>query len=350
MNLQAVARSVSGNIIAASPSVPFQIANGTTTLTLLSPTSSQTLSGTVNWNLQTDYAGSAPRMFYCFIDGMVFIQPYTQAPPFSVDTTQFPNGTHELFCALWAETTPISSLAMSQAQIRVDNGRVPMELRSNFRELYLVSGQSASLAAKRVYTNLDEDAATAVFRSADPTVATVDDSSGVVTAVAPGVTTITLTSGERRTVVRVIVNSAGAFPHFAKNGRLLDSFHPHSSTFLDTLFFLDANQLVHDGKLGGVLRQSAVTALTSGFYYNPADSSDKGDLYSWLDRMHVFLKNLDGVAGKNGLGIFLTGDDIARTNAELSDSVTTFPSREKIRYVFNWAKNTGRVMGVDMID
>src|SRR5439155_20177124 len=41
---------------------------------------------------------------------------------------------------------------------------------------------------------------------------------------------------------------------------------------------------------------------------------------------------------------------IARSDSELNNSVGDANSTQKIQYVFNWAKNTSRTFGVDMVD
>jgi hypothetical protein len=352
MRLKAIATDRSGNIIATSPEVQFQIANGPTRLTLLSPNPSHALTGKVDWVLETNYpAGRPAKIFQCFTDGKLFALEFTQSQQirFSLDTAQSQNGPHELFCALWIETNPAYPAAMSQVLVRFDNGRSPMELRTNFRELYTVPGDSVILTAKLVCTDLAEESTQATFTSADPSVAMIE-SGHVVKAIAPGVTTIAVSSGSRSAAVRVIVNRSRIFPHFSKSGELLPTFNSQSSIFLNTLFFLDANQVIHTPALGPLLRRSGVTALTSGFYYNPGDNPANEDWFRWQPGMDSLLDDLEYAAARNRLSIFLTGDDIARTDAEFYNSITSRSSAEKIQYVMKWATKTRRVVGIDLID
>jgi hypothetical protein len=48
--------------------------------------------------------------------------------------------------------------------------------------------------------------------------------------------------------------------------------------------------------------------------------------------------------------LFLTGDDIARTPAELHNSITDQRAPQRIQYILNWAKGTRHVVGIDMVD
>jgi hypothetical protein len=353
MTVQAIGRDVKGKVIVTSPSVPLQIANGTTTLTLLSPAPGQTVSGTVNWTLQTNYPNPAQKILNCFIDGRGAGFAFTpnQQYTFPIDTTQFQNGAHELSCALWVEGhKPNIGLAMSQVQVQFNNGRSPMELRSNFRELDLAPGDTVNLAANLVYTNLDEAPVAATFTSQDSSVVNVDGS-GLVTAMAPGVTTITVVSGSRSMNVRVIVNSSHIFPHFGRGGQILTSYQPGTSIFLSTMFSMDGATLVQQPNLGPQVRAAALNAITTGFYYNPADYTPTlNDWTTWKNGFAVQAAYTQAAIHKYDLGVFLSGEGFARGDPDLYDSIANPQSLAKIQYAFTWAKNTGRVIGVDMVD
>jgi hypothetical protein len=353
MTVQALGRDASGNVIATSPSVSFQIANGTTTLAQVSPVAGQTVSGTVKWTLQTNYPNPSQKIFNCFIDGRGIGSPFTpnQQYTFAIDTTQFQNGVHELSCGLWVEGhTPNIGLAMSQVQVQFNNNRSPMELRANFRELDLVPGDTVNLAANLIYTNLDSAPAVATFSSAASSIVTVDGT-GLVTAVAPGVTALTVSSGSRSTNVRVIVNTSHIFPHFGRGGQILTSYQPGISNFLGTMFFMDGTELVKQPSLGSHVRAAGLNAITTGFYNNPSDyTPTQNDWTTWTNGFAVQAAYTKAAIDNYDLGVFLSGEGFARGDPDLYDSITNSQSVAKIQYAFTWAKNTGRVMGVDMVD
>src|SRR5262249_52111614 len=356
--IQAVAEDASGNIIQKSAAVPFQIANNGTTLRLLSPDTAQTLKGIVSWSLETDHglkSGRGHRKTYIwetFIDGKQSEVTFSSnpQPSFTVDTTKLRNGTHELFCALLIETgeDDFPYVGMSQVMINVDNGRAPMELRSNYKDLYLTPSASVPLSPKLIYTNGDQVTVEGVYKTSNPSVASVDDN-GIVTGINPGLTTVIINSGGFATNVNVTVNRSKEFPHFSRDGQILTAYDPNHSIFLRTPFWLDDSQLASTPQLVSAVQQAGINALTTGMYYNPADSGIK-DFSQWKDSVDELLNRISKVAAQYNLSIFLIGDDIARTPQELFNSVKDPGSAKKIQYVFNWAKNNGRVIGVDMVD
>ncbi|MBB5958934.1 hypothetical protein FHS29_005543 [Saccharothrix tamanrassetensis] len=95
--------------------------------------------------------------------------------------------------------------------------------------------------------------------------------------------------------------------------------------------------------------------MTTGFYFNPGDRAPR-DFAAWKAGMDQLHSAISRVAQENDLGIYLTGDDIARTKNELFDSVCDSPdpavcpqptSQAKIRYALDWAKNSRRVIGIE---
>lgn len=341
-----------GNVIKTSSTVNFTVANGSTTLAFTSPDPTQKLSGVVNLSLTSNVPagdGALAKLYNCFIDGasIQFAFLPTTAPTFSLDTTQFPNGNHDLLCTVSMESNSRAILAQAQTVLDFENGRVPMELRGNFGELHMVIGDNVVLQSKIVNTNLEEDPqATATFQSADSTIATVAND-GTVTAVAPGLTTITVSAAGKTRTVQVIVDDARIFPHFSKGGQVLTAFSAGQSMFLRTLFFFDSTAIINSPS---VLNNSGINAFTSGFYFNAGDNPANTTYDQWLPSTDSFLNQIASTASSNNLSIFLTGDDIDRSDNELFDTTTNPDTPAKIQHVFNWAANTGRVVGVDMVD
>jgi hypothetical protein len=86
------------------------------------------------------------------------------------------------------------------------NPESPVTMTTSIAETVLFTGESIEVTALGIYTNREEDLTTAAtWNSADPNIATVNDR-GVIKAVAPGETTITveLAGVTQQVVVRVI--------------------------------------------------------------------------------------------------------------------------------------------------
>lgn len=348
--LQAVGLDVNGNVLKTSSVVNFAIANGSTTFSFTSPGLSSPSSGTVNLTGQTNLSTGQPAKIYnCFIDGRVLEFAFLPAPSFTLplDTTQYPNGKHELLCGVSFEGAATTTLVSAQEVVDFENGNAPMELRTNFSELPMAIGDNVVLQVKLVNTDLSESAqAAASFASADSTIAAVA-SDGTVTAVATGLTTITATAAGKTRTVQVIVNSSHALPHFSASGQVLTSYAQGQSIFLRTLYQLDASTVAANPT---ILNNSGINALTSGFYFNAGDNPDNTTYAAWLPGTDNLLNQLSNTASANNLSLFLTGDDIDRSDAEMYDTITNPDSPAKLQHIFNWAKNSGRVVAVDMID
>ena len=355
MSVKAIARDILGNVLATSASLPFQIANGTSTLTLVSPNPSQVLSGVVNWTLNTNWnLSSGNPIYFFFLDGQQVWLTFTktQTITYSLDTTKIPNGTHELYCALYAEQPSSISppLAMSQVQVQVNNGHAVQQLRSNWRQIVLQPGQTAVLSPQWVYTDgVGTQSTTASYVSANSSVATVN-SGGLVQAVAPGVTTLTATSGSYSDTTRVLVTSAATLPHFAKNGQFLNAYDPVNSTYVRSMFWLDNTEIQQTPGTAARMQEAALNTITNGFFYNPVDNSNNSTFAAWKPGMDILLNGLQQAAVTNNFNLFLTGDDIARHPNELSFSLNNTWSPNPVQYAFQWTQSSGHVIGVDMVD
>jgi hypothetical protein len=355
--IEAVARNAAGQIIQASAPVPFQIANRGVTLTLVSPNPTQTLSGTINWTVETDYQLKPGEVYFWLfaIDGKEHLIAWFPTPQYTatVDTTALRNGKHELFCQLGIAKSGIAGMfpmAMSQVFVQVDNGRAPMELRANYKELHLTPGEPVDLFARVAFTNGDEEIVAATFSSLNMAVASVGPD-GLVTGVSPGNTYIEIESAGKSNRVRVVVRAAHILPHFSKSGELLSSYDPDKSLFVRTLFFLSGYEINQFPNLGEATVKAGINALMTGFYYNPADSPPGSyNWESWKRDVDVFHARQLIPAERLDLSIYLTGDDLARSPEELRLTITDPDAPARVRHVLEWAKSSGRVIGIDMID
>jgi len=339
-----------GNVLKTTSTVNFTIANGSTTAAFTSPSPTQPSSGIVNLVVQTNLqSGDPAKIFNCFLDGRVVVFLFSTNPLLTVplDTTQFPNGSHEIQCGVSLEGADTTTLASTWEAVDFENGSAPMELRANFSEIPMAPGDNVVLTSKLVNTDLSESPQSATtFASSDTTIATVA-ADGTVTAVAPGLATITVSAAGKMRTVQVIVDNAHIFPHFSGDGQVLTAFTPGKSMFLRTMFFLDSPSIMNHPD---ILNNSGINALTTGFYFSAGDNPANTTYAAWLPGTDNFLNQLANTASANNLSIFLTGDNIDRSDAEMFDTTTNPDSPAKIQHIFNWAANTGRVVGVDMLD
>ncbi|RLU79694.1 hypothetical protein CTZ27_36285 [Streptomyces griseocarneus] len=361
--VEAVARDSRGDIIGRTALVPFTIANGIANVRMVSPDPTTTLSGTVPWTLQTDNAvvagGPQFHWWHYYVDGKDVPLEFDQAQRHThmLDTTRLRNGPHELWVFLEladARFAPYPVLGGALVTVNVDNGHTPMELRANFKDVFLVPDETVGLTARLVHTDGIEVPATATYTSSDPDIAAVG-TTGEVTARAEGFADITASSDGFTAVTRAAVRSRHDFPHFSRTGGITDEYGP-DSMIVRTMMFTSPDQFT-DPRNPGLLehmRQAAVNALDTGFYATPADGATR-DFEQWkndTDRAFRAITDL-------GLNVYLTGDSFARTAPELHDSIceSTDPavcpqptSQEKIRYALSWAADTPQVLGIDMVD
>jgi len=364
--LTAQALDSSGNVLSTSAPVPIQIANGSYTLAQVTPAPGQTITGAVTWNVSTNAPPGT--LIKCFVDG---VQANPGGAPFMYDTTQLPNGSHDFHCVIAPPQsinvnngngyqTPV---AMSSTFFYVDNGRTPMQLQANYRILYMTPGQAQNLTAQLVYTNGDRTPVLPAFYIDNSSVATVT-ASGTVTAVADGVANVNVTANGKTTTTQVIVSNANILPHFSKSGDILTVYDPNNSLFVRTLFGgplpnydLDPKK-TGDPNMIAETNAAAINVLTVGIYSNPADQSGwNPSNYSNQNTFANFKQQWDATDAQsmsdltaNDWSILLTGDDIARSTNEMIDSIFDPYSTQKIQYLLNYWKNSGKALGIEMID
>ena len=366
--VQAVARDATGRVVAESAAVPFRVDNAGGRIRFASPDTARTFRGVVKWAVEVDRpqsekeiernkaAGEPPdkktEAIMFFVDGRLLqISFGGSRASIELDTTELVNGRHELFASAWAFAEGIPPFAMAQVPVTVDNGHAPRQLRPRWRELRLAPGQSADLVPRLTYTDgVGEAMAEGVrFSSANPAVATVD-AGGRVRGIAPGVTTVAIEAGGRKAAASVIVDAQGGLAHFGRDGRILRRYDPKQSRFVRTMFGLGPDEIGRDPSLATRAHAAGINALETGFYNNPADGSHPPDLATWKRGWDPWWGRIERAAVEHDFGLVLTGDDIARTRAEMADSVTSPWSAGAIRHAFARARDSRRVIAVEMID
>ncbi|MBC8167667.1 MAG: Ig-like domain-containing protein, partial [Bryobacteraceae bacterium] len=255
------------------------------------------------------------------------------------------------FCSLDGEGGPggrAVGLAQSQLSIQVNNGSVVSELRSNFRTLHLIPGQTAQLQAVLAYTDGQIANGSATFTSSNAGVATVDGS-GVVRAAGIGEANITLTSGSRQSTVTVLVRSGLFTPHFSKSGELMTNYDPARSLFIRNIIYMDDMEMARQPGLAERSQEAAVNTLYSQIYINPK-SMINPTYASWQREIDLRYGNMLNIANRYNFYLYMIGDDIARKTEELHDSLTNPWATTAIQYVIAKSRDSRRTIALDMVD
>jgi len=388
MTLQAVGRDKNGVEIAVSPAVRFATARGLGTVKLDAPPDldpKKPLSGTVTFTVtavrplsdeerkereadekfpQSSMEKTVEALMF-FVDG-VQVAHFWGAPTRSaeVDTTRLPNGEHELHIAAygWLKGTP--PIGMLQATFTTDNGRSPMAVLPRWATLALKPEESADLAPRLAYTDghVAPLKATPAYRSADPAVAAVDEN-GKVTAVAKGMTTITLElpanqvpdanpDGKPFTAeVLVYVGLPEGTPHFTRDGKMRLEYDPERSRFVRSYFMLSPRLVLDTPGLADLVKDAAVNTCESGFFHNPNDGSKVDSLEKYIANWDPwFEKNLAAPLRELGMGGIFSGDDWVRTGNELTWTATTPWAIDLAKHIWTKLRDSGVVTAIEMMD
>jgi Bacterial Ig-like domain (group 2) len=193
-----------GNVVATSAPVPFTTANNwpvsyTPNMTVATGTPvTSNWAGSVNVTPTFSGSGSADnKTFYFWVDGIgqynsggITATSFT----FAVDTAQFSNGNHNL-CVTAIDATGGTSYTDGSyvgaatewcRTINFQNGVTASQAITNAHDIYLAPGATFNLTASVLNTDGSTTASSPLFNSSNTAVATVNQSTGVVTAVANG--------------------------------------------------------------------------------------------------------------------------------------------------------------------
>jgi len=137
-------------------------------------------------------------------------------------------------------------------------------------------------------------------------------------------------------------------PHFGNDGSQLTSYIPGKSMFVRSVFFSLVPQL---SEYVAAFKAAQVNTLETGFYIPPRNNFSS--VTQWEANFNGFVSPIETAAKVDGFNIILTGDDIARGSGAVYDAVSgpgTAWTPNPITYAFTWAKNLGKVVGVEMVD
>jgi hypothetical protein len=137
-------------------------------------------------------------------------------------------------------------------------------------------------------------------------------------------------------------------PHFGNDGSQLTSYVPGKSMFTRSLFFSLVPQL---SEYVSAFKAAQLNTLETGFYNPPGN--DYSSVTKWEAFFNGSVSPIETAANVDGFNIILTGDEIARGSGAVYDAVSgpsTAWTPDPITYAFTWAKNLGKVIGVEMVD
>ena len=137
-------------------------------------------------------------------------------------------------------------------------------------------------------------------------------------------------------------------PHFGNDGAQLTSYIPGKSMFVRSVFFSGVPQL---SQYVSAFKAAQLNTLETGFYVPPGNNFSS--VTDWEAYFNGFVSPIETAARVDGFNIILTGDDIARGSGAVYDAVSgpsTAWTPDPITYAFTWAKNLGKVIGVEMVD
>ncbi len=354
--VEAVARDSSGNETSRSSKVNFTIVNpggGGVTLTSTNILN-QTLSGTVTISAKTSLpSGTSLERMLIRIDGnSVGSLSYVPSITYVLDTTTLRNGMHEVVIAGYNAPQDNGGFGLVQVPITVNNGHVLQEIRATYSNIFISPGQAVNLSARAVYTDGQEQPLSSgiSFSSDSPQVASVSDS-GTVTGVGQGNAKITMSGFGKNRILHVYVDPLNhGFPHLSKGGGVLTVYDPSKSIYMRSLFFLGSQAMQQNPGLGSIMQSAGINTMEENLYYNPIDIHSS-DYNSWQSAVDVEYNKKIALAKQYNFGLYFSGDDIARTSANLNNSIDASSFGPKaVQHAFQIIANSGQQVGADMVD
>jgi len=202
--LVATAYDSLGNVVATSAAVPFTTANnwpvpytpGMTVSTGTPVTSNW--SGSVNVTPTISGSGSGDsKIFNFYVDGITQFNTVSITATnytFPVDTTQFSNGSHNVCVTstdatggtTYTDGTYVAAATEWCRTVNFQNGAIPSQGITNAHDIYLAPGATFTLTAATLNTDGSQTSGSPVFSSSNTAVATVNQTTGVITGVANG--------------------------------------------------------------------------------------------------------------------------------------------------------------------
>jgi len=341
-------------LLAAVVFSAFSITQGFATVSVTMPDTSQAWSNTVSIPISVSKADSLTNIFDVLVDGVLY-RSYGQSNSFALplDTTKLFNGPHEIFVHVWGEGGNYPTYGRSGPYLfTTSNINVPVELRANYKDLYLVPEESQQLTFRLVYSDRSATQlpSNSISLQVDQSNVATISAGGLLRAQTVGAAKVTATANGFQTFITVNVAANKSTPHFGKDGSVLTSYEPTKSTFITSMFWLHHNAANQQPGLISDLRAANINTLEDGFYIPPDQTSN---FEQWRLTEDQAILEIANTVSTNDLNVLLTGDNIARGSPALYDSLKGPGSAwtvHPVEYAFTAIKNIGRVIGVEMVD
>ena len=364
--LQATARNNKGEVVATAQQ-RFIINNNGNSLAVTSPDLTTTLRGLVTLKMKGTDSQYYPAFWLVNVDGQQASLTYTDnaglktnTTSAQIDTTAFPNGTHELSIGMHSDFWPHGQTANKSYYnfragfdqvIRIDNGHKLMAIVPNYLHAYVRPNATLSLHCRRLFTDGGfGPCAAPTYASSDPSVANVSKKGTLLAGPAEGFVTVTVSDKSGKSAeVYVWVRNNWNIPHFAGNGQMLTSYTPGKSLFVIAPFVLQSTDLMRNPDLLAAVRQAGINSISQGFYTNPRDTTVAFD--TWRQNYDATIAPAWSFAAKNGLHILATGDEVCRNiGGEAWWTLNWQSGKTAVQHAMQSLAASGVAISVDMVD
>jgi len=358
--IEATAYNAAGAAI-ASGNCLVKISNRQVTLNVNAPDLTKPISGVVNVSVTGSDADAFPAIWTLNIDGEqqsivwtdnAWVSPNTVT--FTLDTTRFSNGPHELHISMNSRTGPanpqwVNWRGMVNRVVQFSNGRAKMDIVPSLQGLFMKPGDRLALGCVQLMTDgTSGTCLSPTFTPADETVVTAD-TFGNITALKDGFTLVNLQAGPYTAAARVWVAANMDSPHFGGNGALLSTYQAGASLFVVAPFFLDPTAFTGSNALLSEVPQAGINTLSFGMYLNPWNTTTP--FATWQTSFEQAIGQKMDWAKTNGYHMLLTGDDIFRRIGGDAWYTLNWPSgQQAVQYATHRLAATGVGIGLEGID
>ncbi len=255
----------------------------------------------------------------------------------------YDNGIHSVVMTLYDFNAPAGSLDVAgqwEYQINFQNGSAPMELRSNWRDMWLCTTSQTNCPTTNTFTpvvyNTDESTTAAsgiTCFSGNTSVATVIASSNtcIVTKAGVGSTQINITDGAGRTALPwVHVNTANTIGSFGNDHQFHSNYVPGVSLWATDSFFSqtgfgEPNFPAYANF--GAKYSSIYNIFEVGIWCQPLSGTCGGSSQSaWQTDQTAYISSVQSQALANNLYMIGIGDSAVRQTGDLFTTTRRPPS------------------------
>ncbi len=357
--ISARARDAAGKVLASTAAAKITVANTRTTIQFLKPSPDLPLKGRVPVEIEV----SRPRGAAVPVDGIMFFidgkrihVAYSAEPTGSVkanaeiDTTDWLDGKHTLYVGVHSREPGKPPIAMADMVLRFENGATVARVAPRWSTLYMVPKDTESLNVSLMQANGQTTPVTAdlAYRAEHPAVATVS-SSGVVTAVAPGITSIHMDYQGFRAMTRVVVTPSTGFRHFSRTGEILDQYTKDASFFPRSLYNLQPVALEYPPLVKEV-KKAHVNTLEAGFFPSRTDIANMKSLDDFKRKWDPVWTKLADQSTYFGMPLLLTGDSFVRQPDDVADNIARPWIEDATSHVFKTVRDSRVAFAVEMVN